>query len=477
MTSNFIIGLVSLAVCPSLSFSLVPPTSIRTRGGGVDTRRFRLNRLNEQVDDGGIVYDVAIIGSGPASCSLASLLTASPTGNGDTDTTEQPPNVVVLSKYADKRWVPNYGCWTEEWSVLDQLYSKRGVPGLMELGVDIEWKDTDCFFGEFAKDVIENPSPGIEGSTEGSYRRTVGREYLRVSREGLKDIFCGDNRNYHVIKEDVLGTATNVNVYLPGGSITFHDTYTELTLKESNRKIKAKIVVDGTGAESPFTIRDNRDREGYQIAYGAECRVEGAGVTDTMVGDYDRSKMTLFDFRSEKWRNDSDLASSEEEVIRQPTFNYVMPLSKDVIFFEETSLVANPAMSFKECKERLVARLKSQNVFITDILEEEFCYIPMGGGLPRKGQRIVPIGAASGLVHPSTGYQVGRCLSSNLDVSEQILAELKRHRAESQPKFDPDAAAARIVGTIWTPEAIRRKPDLLKIDDLFTCDSQHGRPY
>ena len=134
-------------------------------------------------------------------------------------------------------------------------------------------------------------------------------------------------------------------------------------------------------------------------------------------------------------------------------------------------------MSFKECKERLVARLKSQNVFITDILEEEFCYIPMGGGLPRKGQRIVPIGAASGLVHPSTGYQVGRCLSSNLDVSEQILAELKRQRAESQPKFDPDAAAARIVGTIWTPEAIRRKPDLLKIDELFTCDSRHGRPY
>lgn len=66
--------------------------------------------------------------------------------------------------------------------------------------------------------------------------------------------------------------------------------------------------MDATGAESPFTIRDNRDKEGYQIAYGVECRVEGSGVTDTHVGDYDRSKMTLFDFRSQTWRTDDNKA-------------------------------------------------------------------------------------------------------------------------------------------------------------------------
>lgn len=131
-----------------------------------------------------------------------------------------------------------------------------------------------------------------------------------------------------------------------------------------------------------------------------------------------------------------------------------MPLTKDVIFFEETSLVAKPAMSFQECKSRLIDRLASQNVHITDILEEEFCYIPMGGGLPRKGQRIVPVGAAAGVVHPSTGYQVGRCLASNVDVSKQIVKELE---ANHQPGsiFDPDAAAARIIGETWTPESIR----------------------
>lgn len=60
---------------------------------------------------------------------------------------------------------------------------------------------------------------------------------------------------------------------------------------------------------------------------------------------------TLFDYRSEAWRKTNGL--SEDSVVRCPTFNYVMPLSDDVIFFEETSLVANPAVSFQECKDRL----------------------------------------------------------------------------------------------------------------------------
>jgi lycopene beta-cyclase len=423
-----------------LSFTPTPTRTQRAsfRRSSQPTRRY------SQVASKDTVYDVAIIGSGPASCSLASLLAADPSS----------PNVVVLSKFAEKRWVPNYGCWTEEWDTLDRLYAERGVNGLMEKGVDLHWKDTDCFFGEFDYNVLENPDTN-NSREEGDYRRTIGREYLRVSREGLKNIFYGDDmtRNYKVIPEDVLGKAINPNIYLPARAITFHEDHTELTLKESGDKIKAKIVVDGTGAETPFTIRDQRDREGYQIAYGVECKVKGSGVTETHVGDYDRSKMTLFDFRSEAWR--SNLPNEKE--ITQPmksTFNYVMPLSKDVIFFEETSLVANPAMSFQECQRRLKERMTSQNVELSEILEEEFCYIPMGGGLPRKGQRIVPIGAASGLVHPSTGYQVGRALSSNLDVAEQIVAELKLN---TERAFDPDAAAARILGRIWTPEAIKRK--------------------
>lgn len=40
-----------------------------------------------------------------------------------------------------------------------------------------------------------------------------------------------------------------------------------------------------------------------------------------------------------------------------PTFLYAMPFSKTKIFFEETSLVARPAVPFSELKERLYLRL------------------------------------------------------------------------------------------------------------------------
>jgi len=317
----------------------------------------------------------------------------------------------------------------------------------MEKGVDTHWYDTDCFFGEDEGGTVQN-------EPEGMSKRTLGREYLRVSRDGLKEIFFGNNdeeRKFDVIREDVLGSVINTNIYEPRGAVSFSSDHTELTLKESQKKIRAKIVVDGTGAETSFTIRDGRENEGYQIAYGVECRVEGEGVTADKVGDYDRKKMTLFDYRSEAWRKSNGLV--EQSVINTPTFNYVMPLSDDVIFFEETSLVANPAVSFQECKNRLTARLAAQGVTMTDILEEEYCYIPMGGDIPRKGQRIIPIGAAAGVVHPSTGYQVARMLSSNVYFCDQIIEEL----AVGENNFDPDIAAARIIGKTWTPDSMRQR--------------------
>ena len=168
------------------------------------------------------------------------------------------------------------------------------------------------------------------------------------------------------------------------------------------------------------------------------------GVTATSLGDYSKEKMTLFDFRTDATSEKHSSAGTA------PTFNYVMPLYDNRVFLEETSLVANPAVSFKECRDRLATRMERMGLAIETVHEEEFCYIPMGGGTPVPGQRIVAVGAAAGLVHPATGYQLCRTLEANLGVAAAVREVLGEGGGA-------DEMAERIVGAIWTKEGIRQR--------------------
>lgn len=129
-----------------------------------------------------------------------------------------------------------------------------------------------------------------------------------------------------------------------------------------------------------------------------------------------------------------------------------MPLEDNKIFFEETSLVARPALSFQECKDRCYDRLKHLGISVTKVYEEEFCYIPMGGSLPAKDQRIIGLGGASAMVHPSTGYHLCRCMMGASDVASVILEELKEN---STPNLDRVAALS--YNALWTPDNIRQR--------------------
>jgi hypothetical protein len=165
-------------------------------------------------------------------------------------------------------------------------------------------------------------------------------------------------------------------------------------------------------------------------------------------GPYDKEAMTLFDYRTDHFTTKEE----EEKAIKDPTFMYVMPLEKNRVFFEETSLVARPAMSFQECKERCFQRLKYLGINVEDIEEEEFCYIPMGGALPIKDQRVVALGGAAAMVHPSTGYHLCRMLMGAADVADAVARELVD---SAQP--DLNQVAAEAYHAIWTPEAIRQR--------------------
>lgn len=80
-----------------------------------------------------------------------------------------------------------------------------------------------------------------------------------------------------------------------------------------------------------------------------------------------------------------------------------MPFANNRVFLEETSLVARPAVPYKELKQRLDKRLEYMGIKVKAVHEEEYCLIPMGGALPRLPQRVLGIGGTGGMVHPSTG--------------------------------------------------------------------------
>ncbi|KAL7529477.1 hypothetical protein ACHAXR_002987, partial [Thalassiosira sp. AJA248-18] len=223
---------------------------------------------------------------------------------------------------------------------------------------------------------------------------------------------------------------------------------------EEVTQVRAKLIVDCTGHESRIVLKDDRMKSippGFQIAYGCLVKVDETDVSDTdFAGPYYKEAMTLFDYRTDHFPSDSNELSKAQKA---PTFMYAMPLDSNRIFFEETSLVARPAVSFQECKDRCMTRLKHLGISVEDIEEEEYCYIPMGGPLPAKDQRVVGFGGAAAMVHPSTGYHICRAMMGAGSVAKVIREELNKSGSD----YNPDRAAARAYNAIWSPSNIAQR--------------------
>ncbi|KAG7346246.1 lycopene cyclase family protein [Nitzschia inconspicua] len=376
--------------------------------------------------------DILVLGSGPAGCAVASLL-------GSIDDLD----VVVASQNFDADWVPNYGVWKDEWDCVLKRYRSFGINmegGKEGRSIDREWPVTDCYFGG-----------SFDIPTE--QRLRVDRPYCRVDRFALKKSLT---KNFRVVKANHISEAIGINLYSPAGSI-IHDadgTSIQLMTKDSTAPItmRAKIVIDTTGHETKLLLKDTREPytpPGFQIAYGALVEIDESKSADkSKVGPYDKDAMTLFDYRTDHFDGDEDATI---KATKAPTFMYAMPLGENRIFFEETSLVARPAMSFQACKDRCFRRLKHLGIDVTKVVEEEYCYIPMGGALPARDQRILGLGGAAAMVHPSTGYHICRALMGACDVANAIREEF----AKEQPNVDRAVASA--YHSLWSPDNIRQR--------------------
>lgn len=61
---------------------------------------------------------------------------------------------------------------------------------------------------------------------------------------------------------------------------------------------------------------------------------------------------------------------------------------------------------------------------VNQVVEEEYCLIPMGGVLPKRDQRVIGIGGTAGMVHPSTGYMVARTLGAVPQLADRVVDEV-----------------------------------------------------
>lgn len=171
---------------------------------------------------------------------------------------------------------------------------------------------------------------------------------------------------------------------------------------EGGGAIRAEVVVDASGAASPWIQRGARRAPAFQVAFGRLVEVDSHPFAP--------GEMALMDYRP---------IPGEASL---PTFLYALPLGPHRIFVEETSLAGRPAVPLAVLERRLDSRLRHLGIIARRHTVEERCVIPLGIARSRRDQDVLAFGAAAGMVHPATGYQLARALRLAPRVAARLAA-------------------------------------------------------
>jgi len=368
-----------------------------------------------------IEVDVCVLGGGIAGSTISWLL----------QERENCKVALVDPKIEIGTWYPNYGEWRDEWHTLSD---RLNLPELKDCTTN-EWEVTECFFGG------SNNIPITE-------KTSLDRPYVRVDRIKMQNLYRRRFKDANGITVASKLSSSRIANNLFDKSLLHDVSGSTLTLDNGNT-IRCKVVIDATGLESKLVAKEDSMLArgsyysiptGFQIAYGFIATVD-------KLGPYNFSAMTLFDYRTDHLESNPQHLKEAED---KPTFMYAMPLSANTdgtyrVFWEETSLVGKGKrrLTFEECKRRALLRLEHHGIKVSNVEEEEYCYIPMGGELPDRTQRVIGFGGAANMVHPSTGYHACRMLAASTDLSK-VIGEGIRNNSPS------DKIAADAYRSIWS---------------------------
>jgi lycopene beta-cyclase len=316
-----------------------------------------------------VTIDVAVLGKGPAG--LAAAVACA----------ERGLRVAVVGPPGPVRWRPEYGDWAE-------VLERAGAGPFLEH----RWPWTAVGFGP-------------------DHRFRIERAYARVDKDALRDhllqrIERAGGAMADGIACELRHNPAGTTVALAGGTT-----------------LRAGLVIDATGHDSPFVATEGGAPPAFQTAVGytladAADRADVADLMDWTPADPD----------TPEW---------------PPSFLYRLPFPDGRLFVEETVLAGRPAVPLAVLEDRLRRRLRRLGLDRHAVVSRELCRIPMGGALPAAGQRVVHFGGAARMVHPATGYQLAAALGAAPALADALADTLGRRGA------DPVAAAHAATAAVW----------------------------
>jgi lycopene cyclase-like protein len=304
--------------------------------------------------------------------------------------------VTLLSPDPERAWHNTYGVWEDE--LPDQLRS--------------------AVAHRYAE-----PQVAFDAPFAGPGTRSLSRAYVVLDNTTLRDALLAEVRSGGRI---VQGSAARAEAD-PDGTLV-HTT--------DGRTLPAGVVVDATGHRPALAAAGTGRPPAWQVAAGIVARIDPSPVP--------AGGMWLMDWRAGPLIGEPDAPTV-------PTFLYAMDLGDGTVFVEETSLAARPAQAVTTLRRRLDRRLAAGGARVGTVHATEAVVFPMGGPLPPRRQRVVPYGAAAGMVHPATGYQVATALRRAPVVAAAVAQALAATDAE------PAAVSAAAWDAVWPPDLVRQR--------------------
>lgn len=345
--------------------------------------------------------DALIVGAGPAGLALAAELTVRGLSVRVTDPAPHAP------------FPATYGAWHDD------------LPGWAQDCAAHTWADVRVHTGP-------QPTPLL-------------RPYTLLDNAALRAALLGR------AGPELTLTAARVDgaVRLDGAARTAGGWTVQGTQDGQPARWEARVVIDASGHQPALLRQADRHPDGaaLQTAYG-------------IVATFDRppsapGAVVWMDYRAP--HGDGDRRGGA-------TFLYAMHLGGDRYFVEETSLIARPAPTRQDLEARLHARLRAQGTPPREIISDEWVCFPMNTAPPAP-DGVLAFGAAAGLVHPISGFQVSGALRDVPAVADAIAGALRDGSDPVQAGWDalwpPERRAARAVHLLGVQALLNLPPRAL----------------